>query len=187
MSKDEDGADPERQVPEALNALVAKYGRAVRRFVRKRWRDSPPESHEDIAQEVYLKLLRYPPAKLAKSPEGYLFKIAINVMNDRAKKSVRERRIFESEDAGTYADVAADASMEHEQHTAAEEEYALMAKLLPSLYFAALVLHKRDGYSQAEIAKMIGKSSETVRKYISVALARWSTERKHIATRRSIK
>ncbi len=108
-------------------------------------------------------------------------------MSDFAKKNARERLILDFEDTGTSADATADASVDQEQHTAIEQELALLQKILPPLHLAALVLHKRDGYSQAEIAKVIGKSTETVRKYISEAIARWTVERNHIGTRRSVK
>jgi DNA-directed RNA polymerase specialized sigma24 family protein len=109
------------------------------------------------------------------------------VLNDFAKKNAREQVSFDSEAASRYSEATADDSLDHDKNTEYERELAFLKKLLPPLYFAALVLCKRDGLSHGEVGKVIGRSSETARKYISEAIARHAVARKHVGTRGTVK
>ena len=53
---------------------------------------------DDLAQEVYLRLLRFKDADLIRHPQAYLYQIARNVLADRLaiEGSMRERVVFDS-------------------------------------------------------------------------------------------
>src|SRR3984957_880494 len=67
----------------------------LRRFLRRRKAGSSAEI-DDIAQEVFLRLLRYDRSELIDYPQAYLFKIAANVSADWAMRASR-RMLHQSE------------------------------------------------------------------------------------------
>ncbi len=51
---------------------------------------------DDVAQEVFLRLIRYPRSELVEHPQAYLFRMAANVAAERAMRA-RHSRPHESE------------------------------------------------------------------------------------------
>src|SRR5687768_14022872 len=51
---------------------------------------------DDVAQEVFLRLMRYPRSELVEHPQAYLFRMAANVAAERALRA-RHSRPHESE------------------------------------------------------------------------------------------
>src|ERR1044072_6264741 len=79
----------------------------LRKFVRGHGAVSGADVN-DVAQEVFLRLLRYDRAELVEYPQAYLFKMAANVANEWAIRA-RSRRPHESKWLG---DLLADDSPE---------------------------------------------------------------------------
>lgn len=72
-----------------INELYNTYNANVRKFLRAVHRLDDADL-EDIAQEVFLRLLRYPTDEIT-DPQAYLFRIASNVTNEWRNRS-RQRR-----------------------------------------------------------------------------------------------
>ncbi|MBS0420045.1 MAG: RNA polymerase sigma factor [Proteobacteria bacterium] len=167
-----DDSAPEHPLPpRAIEEAYSRYNGELRQFFRRLSRRS--ETSDDLVQEVYLELLRYPPRETLREPQAFLYKIAWHVMN---RFYARERR------AGVPLDVATLKSVQDEAAAAqwtddtlsnldAEQRILSVLKQLPPLYGAALILWKRDGLPYSEIGRQLGISTHTVRKYLTRAMA----------------
>lgn len=155
---------------EAREDAFLPYRAELRRFLRIK--SGCDQTAEDLAQEVYLRLLRFASAEVAESPQAYIYRVASNVMNDWLLRRRRDRITFNSEvadavdplDAGQ---VALDAS---ETLHVQQELHRLMSDL-PAAQQTALIMMKRDGRSYEEIAKALGVSERTVKRLIARAIA----------------
>jgi RNA polymerase sigma factor (sigma-70 family) len=131
---------------------------------------------EDLAQELYVKIATRDPAVTAENPVALIYRIAANVMLDRARGEAR---------AG-----ARDAAWRRVAHTAvgvedvaeeppADEAVSSRQRLrqlvdavadLPPQMQRAFRLHKLEGMSHAATAQAMGISVKSVEKHISAAL-----------------
>ena len=67
-----------------VSNIAARYGDRLRRFLSQRLRnvaDAP-----DLAQEVFLRLMRVEHHETIRSPEAYLFTVASHVLHQHALK-----------------------------------------------------------------------------------------------------
>jgi RNA polymerase sigma factor (sigma-70 family) len=168
-------ADPDIQpaapAAESPVSVAEQYGKPLERYLLRRVRDG--QDARDLAQEVYLRLLRVGKAELsAGDSPAYLYWIASHVVYEFKLRARRERVIFNSD--------AVDALTERPPELERDpigEEFDLEAQLnralkrLPAAYRAVLLMHKRDGLSFAEVAQELRLSKHTVKKYMGRALA----------------
>ena len=63
-----------------------KWRKPIRNWLRNR-ASVPPGDIDDLAQEVFLRLLRYSDDITVDNPQGYLFRIAANVANEWRERS----------------------------------------------------------------------------------------------------
>lgn len=162
---------PVSPAPDASVSVAEQYGKPLERYLMRRIRDG--QDVRDLAQEVYLRLLRVGKGELAAGDSpAYLFWIASHVVYEFKLRARRERVIFDSD--------AADAQAEHPQEMARDplsEELDITGQLdralkrLPPAYRAVILMHKRDGLSFAEVAQELQLSKHTVKKYVGRALA----------------
>src|SRR5579859_6786020 len=68
--------------------IAARYGRRLRRFLSIRLRNAADVP--DLAQEVFLRLLRVEGYESIRSPEAYLFTIASHVIQQHAVRRASE-------------------------------------------------------------------------------------------------
>src|SRR5687768_4378096 len=68
-----------RSVQFATTAVL-EYGHRLRRFLQSRLRRERWHEIEDLAQEVYFRLLRYDDSKLVQDPARYVIGVASNVV-----------------------------------------------------------------------------------------------------------
>jgi DNA-directed RNA polymerase specialized sigma24 family protein len=66
----------------------SEYRSALNRYFRRQVSD--PADAEDLAQEVYLRLLRVEQNATIQNPEAYLYTIAVNLLRERAALSRRQ-------------------------------------------------------------------------------------------------
>ncbi len=152
-------------------SVAEQYGKPLERYLMRRVRDG--QDARDLAQEVYLRLLRVGKGELAAGDSpAYLFWIASHVVYEFKLRARRERVIFDSD--------AVDARTENPQEIERDpigEELDLEGQLtralkrLPPVYRAVILMHKRDGLSFAEVAEALQLSRHTVKKYVGRALA----------------
>lgn len=150
-------------------AIAAQYGGRLRRFLGVRLRS--PADAQDLAQEVFLRLLRVEHQEAIRSPEAYLFTVASHVVHQH---SLRERAApiaVDIDDVLAELQVAADDDPQRQAETEQRLESlrGMLAKLPPH-YSAALVLHRYAGLSIEEIGKELGVARPTAKKYLARAL-----------------
>jgi RNA polymerase sigma factor (sigma-70 family) len=132
------------------------------------------EDAEDLAQEAFLRLLRVPQTDLIVHPDAYLFRIAANLLLEFRMRAKRSRVMFDSDRADSIGRTLGG----DDEPGAAVELLADTASLqraidaLPLKCRTALVLHRRDGLTYAQIGVKLGVSPDMVKKYLAQAVAR---------------
>ena len=138
-----------RSEEEAARA-IGQYGDMVRRLCLVHLKN--PADTEDIFQNVFLKYVLSP--VVFESPEhekAWLIRVTINACKDLVKSFFRSRTVPLEE----LLDQPAPLLEEHQE--------VLEAVLdLPRKYRDAVYLHYYEGYTAAEIGKLLGKNANTV-------------------------
>ena len=149
--------------------LFAEHRGALQAFLNRRVRRRPDAA--ELAQEVYVRLLRAPDIGAIRDPGAYLYTIASNLARDHAR---RERQ------HGTVLDL--DAPLVQEQlaelpgfagQLDAEQRIKRLREVLhqlPPKCHAAVVMQYWQGLSYEEIAQRLGVSTHMVKKYLSQAI-----------------
>jgi RNA polymerase sigma-70 factor (ECF subfamily) len=150
--------------PGAQNPTDPRNRRVVAWF--KRWRKPirqwlshrssvPTADLDDLAQEVFLRLLRYSDDVAIDNPQGYLFRIAANVANEWQERA-RHRR---PHDDSWLEDLQVEFDDEPENTIAREvaREYMQEAvNKLPRRQREVLLLHVSEGLTYKQIAERQG-------------------------------
>lgn len=129
---------------------IERYGDMVRRLCLVHLKN--PADTEDIFQNVFLKYVLSP--VVFESPEhekAWLIRVTINACRDLVKSFFRSRTVPLEE----LLDQPAPLLEEHR-----EVLEAVLA--LPRKYRDAVYLHYYEGYTAAEIGKLLGKNTNTV-------------------------
>lgn len=140
----------------------------LRRFIAGR-RGILPTDLDDVAQEVFLRLLRYESEDLVIDPRGYLFKIAANVVSEWSMRA-RQRYPHESAWLDELTDDA-DAAGEMERAQRNVELYRALSQL-PSRTREVLRLHFGEDLTCREISERLAISCRVVRRDIVHAYTR---------------
>ena len=122
---------------------------------------------DDLAQEVFARLLRVRDADLVRTPLSYLLGIASHVVGEFRQRKHDERVVFDSEVTDELCEspeTAAPAGLAERMELQDRLDRAL--EQLPPTHQLVLLLVKRDGFSYAEAAKAAGLSVHTVEKYL---------------------
>ncbi len=138
-----------RSEEEAARA-IERYGDMVRRLCLVHLKN--PADTEDIFQNVFLKYVLSP--VVFESPEhekAWLIRVTLNACKDLVKSFFRSRTVPLEELLDQPAPLS-------EQHKEVLE--AVLA--LPPKYRDAVYLHYYEGYTAAEIGKLLGKNTNTV-------------------------
>jgi RNA polymerase sigma factor (sigma-70 family) len=132
------------------------------------------EDIQDLAQEVYLRLLRVPEPELVRHPNSYLYRIATNVAREwllhaqQAKEHSPEwlESLAASEDnPETSADQSERDRVVHQ-----------MLHRLPVRYRTAVVLHAYEALTYDEVAVRMGVSKRAVKRYVANGYAQLKEE-----------
>ena len=149
--------------PHQENRLVDWFRRwrtPLRRFLAGRGAVRAADL-DDVAQEVFLRLLRYDAAQIVEHPQAYLFKMAANVA---AEWSIRSSNRLPHESHWLGSLVAEDRPDHALDCEAAQLEIKRALNTLSPRERAILKLHFEEGLSHAEIAKRLGVSFRIVRR-----------------------
>jgi len=112
------------------------------------------EDAEDIAQTVFLRLLRREkPRELVKNPKGYLYRAAVNLSLTIVQTRQRRARTETSEELAVSVPSRASSRAE-ELHRKLYEAIALLNPKAASI----LILRYLHNYSDADIATLLGTS-----------------------------
>jgi RNA polymerase sigma-70 factor (ECF subfamily) len=165
---DEENPDPALDPPSGTRRPQADDDLRNHRLVAwfKRWRKPirqwlshrssvPTADLDDLAQEVFLRLLRYSDDIAIDNPQGYLFRIAANVANEWQERA-RHRR---PHDHSWLEDLQVEFNDEPENAIAREvaREYMQEAvNKLPRRQREVLLLHVNEGLTYRQIAERQG-------------------------------
>ena len=153
-----------------VERLFTQHGGVLQAFLFRRVRRQPDAA--DLAQEVYLRMLRVPDIEAIRNPESYLFTVASNLAKEHARHGYEEGLAVEVEDPDVQEQLAelpafaADLDQEHRVERLRE----VLDQLSPKCR-AAVVLQYWHHQSYQEIAQQLGISTHMVKKYLSQALA----------------
>ena len=163
-----------------VSNIASRYGDRLRRFLSQRLRnvsDAP-----DLAQEVFLRLMRVEHHETIRSPEAYLFTVASHVLHQHTLRQsmapvtvdiselFSELQLTSSDDPAARVDVAQ--RIEHLEHS---------LKQLPLKVSTTLMLHRYAGFSIEEIGQQLGVSRPTAKKYLARALTHCRDAEEHEA------
>jgi len=148
-------------------ASFRTYDKQLHRYLARRL--TQRQDAEDLAQEVYLRLLRIDAAKRVEKPVAYIFGIASHVIADfKSGSKPGHERLEERED-------------ESDERTSSPDDLAERLNLqqqlerafarLPRTHALVLIAHKHCGLSYEETAAELGISIHTVEKYLTQAKA----------------
>ncbi|HUL19459.1 MAG TPA: sigma-70 family RNA polymerase sigma factor [Steroidobacteraceae bacterium] len=155
---------------ELVRQLFITYQSALRAYLYRRVR-SRAEA-EELAQEVYLRLLRVPDMTVILNPEAYLYTIAGNLVKQYAVQQSRGGTSVPPEDPGAQERLSETPSFAQEMDK--EQRIERLGEVLPQLSakcLTVLVLRFWHGLSYEEIAQRLEISTHMVKKYLSQALA----------------
>jgi RNA polymerase sigma factor (sigma-70 family) len=149
--------------------MAAKYGARLRRFLKLRLgnvADVP-----DLAQEVFLRLLRVPNHEEIRSPEAYLFTVASHVVQQHYQKQAAAPASLDWADQ--FADSPGSGTDDPPAHTEMRQRLEHLERMLdqlPPRVAMALIMHRMAGHTIAEIARELGIAEITVKKYLARGL-----------------
>jgi RNA polymerase sigma factor (sigma-70 family) len=154
-----------------VSEIASRYGRRLRYFFTQRLRnraDAP-----DLAQEVFLRLMRVEHHETIRSPEAYLFTVASHVLHQHTLRQANTLPSVDiSEVFAALQLVSSDDPMARADAQNALEEIDRALSELPPKISATLLLHRFGGLSIEEIGRELGVSRPTAKKYLARALTR---------------
>lgn len=163
---DDPSIAPEQQT--VFEAAYREHRGAVVRLLQRRVGN--PDEAEELAQEAYLRALRYRDHK-PESLKALLFRIAINLAGTNAR---RDRAHHATAHTSVDELSLATDELPQDERLAREEYQALIiaaVKALPEKRRQVFVLSRFHGMRQKDIAKRCGISLSMVEKHITNALA----------------
>jgi RNA polymerase sigma factor (sigma-70 family) len=139
-----------------------RWNRNLLQFLGRRVRSSVEV--EDLAQEIYLRLLRAPDLLQVRNPQAYLLRVAGNVVAEWRRQSP-PMESFSVEEEGVPVDeclpeLVLDAALSQER---VDQELARMSPMMR----AAVLLRLRDEHSYKQIAQELDLTPRQVRRYLA--------------------
>jgi len=159
---------PDTDTRPFVTAIAKRYGSRLRRFLSARLRNS--QEVPDLAQEVFLRLLRVDHHESIRSPEAYLFTVARHVLHQHASHAALDQSTVDIAEVITELHtLAGDEPAAKAESAEAVAQFETLLKSLPPRVATALVMHKVFGYTVQEIGDRFGVSRETAKKYLARA------------------
>lgn len=149
--------------------IATKHGRRLRRYLAARLRNAADAP--DLVQEVFLRLLRIERHESIRNPEAYVMTIAAHVLHQHTLRRATDPESLSAVDVlvDLQAAIESDPVTRLDAHTRLEELDRALERLPPNVH-ATFVLHRRDGMTLEEIAKILGVSRPMVKKYLAKAV-----------------
>lgn len=152
----------------ASSQRIAEWARSwnagLTRFLRRRL---PQQiDAEDLAQEVYVRLLRVEKLELIEEPQAYLYKVAVNVAAEWRMRACHSKP-HSADELDTLVAATTPETALSEADFARQLDDALRA-MTPMLR-AVIYLKLRDGMSHEEIARHLGITTRMVRRLLTTA------------------
>lgn len=160
---------------EYLNEIAEKYYDDIYYFCC--YQTSSREDAYDLAQETFLRFIRYAENCQYQNLKGYLITIAVNLCRNYMRAQVQARLLFHGTgmdmDTGMAEGTAA-GNTAHYPACQPEDSLVLAEALrhLPDMQREAVLLHHFYGYKNREIARMTGASYAAVKSRVRQGLAK---------------
>tara|TARA_B100000965_G_scaffold380881_1_gene377831 strand:- start:53 stop:571 length:519 start_codon:yes stop_codon:yes gene_type:complete len=154
----------------SLEELYLRHHAALRRFLARMLRNE--DTAAEVAQEAYLRFLRFAPGRLRSNPKAYLFQVAANAARDRLARDRTTTTIFGE---ATVVDGVPCPQPDAEAVTLGREKMRLLMTAvddLPPRCREVFLMSRFDGLSNGEIAEHLGISRNAVEKHIIKAMVR---------------
>ena len=153
-----------------VERLFAQHGGALRAFFYRRIQHRPDAA--ELAQEVYVRMLRLNDTEAIRNPEAYLYTVASNLAKENMVLERRRAATIDIDDASHHEQLAelsdVNGQIDTEQRVKRLRE---VLRQLPPKCHAVVVLQYWRGMSYEEIAAQLGISTHMVKKYLTQALA----------------
>lgn len=178
MTKGRVGARFEQQPDAALAArLDARFRAPLMSFFLRR--TGSRQDAEDLTQEVFLRILRREEELPSEFAEVYIFKVAANLLRDRARQAAsRQKTDHFSIDEGADAPADLIEDLGPERVLLSQEALAAALQALDTLGERTrdiFVLYRLENMKQREIAALYGISVSLVEKSVARATEHLST------------
>jgi RNA polymerase sigma factor (sigma-70 family) len=145
-----------------LQEWVERWNGQLTRFLRRRV--SASVDAEDLAQEVYLRLLRIDHLEQIEEPQAYLYHVARNTAAEWRERA-QQSRPHSAEELDALIELTTPENLLEE--AAEQQQLDAALRTLPAHIRAVLYLKLRDGKTHEEIALHLGISSRMVRKHLT--------------------
>jgi RNA polymerase sigma-19 factor, ECF subfamily len=176
MTEPEETAN--KPIAQFAGQLFRKYGAELHRYLVRRLRR--PQDADDLAQEVFMRLLRLKDADFVQKPQSYIYGIAAHVVREFRMHAEQdnERLSFDTERLETLADQRPQLQLEDPgERLNLQRQLDRALSRLPPTHRTVLLLLKRDGLSYEEAAAATQLSIHTVEKYLFQAKAMIKAEK----------
>jgi RNA polymerase sigma factor (sigma-70 family) len=159
-------ADPK---PSLVERLFAEHGGGLQSFFRRRIRSKVDAA--DLAQEVYIRMLRIRDQEGIRNPVHYLYTVANNLVKEHAALEHRQAMSIDIEEAPAQEQLETlpvfDGELDARRR--AERLGVVLNQLRPNCR-TALVLRFTHELSYREIAMHLGVSPQMAKKYVAQGL-----------------
>lgn len=153
----------------SIQEIIRSHHGALIKFLRRRL--SIADDAEDVAQETYIRMMRYEGSNELNSPSAMLFRIAVNVANDHGRAAVaRHRQRHTDVDA---VELTSDLPSAEREVLASQTLDLLLETIeqLPPKCKQVFLLSRASDMTYPEIAAHCGISVKMVEKHMSRAIA----------------
>jgi RNA polymerase sigma factor (sigma-70 family) len=149
--------------------LFAEQGAGLRAFFYRRVHR--PADAAELAQEVFLRLLRVRDLDAIHDLQAYLYTVARNLLREHRIREGRMQGSLDADDPTIQEDLSeCPAVGEHIDTEQRIKRLREVLRQLPAKGHAAVVMHYEQGLSYEQIAQRLGVSGHMVKKYLSQAL-----------------
>lgn len=151
-----------------IAAWFDRYHDQLLRFLARGLNDQ--SEAQDLAQEVFLRILRVEDPDLIRHPRAYLYRVAVNVIQEWRLRNQR----FPVKDDHDLEQEAADESGPVDEIEARERAERLNRAVagLPARYRAILVLRVNQGLTHKEVAEKLDITPRMVKRHLIKAYAK---------------
>lgn len=152
-----------------LERLFSEQGGALQAFLYRKVHKHPEAA--ELAQEVYLRMLRVPDMTSVRNPEAYLFAVASNLAKEHTHREARDRSALDIDDPLVQEQLAELPSFagQLDREKSIKRLREVLDQLSPKCR-AAVVLQYWHGLSYEQIGERLGISTNMVKKYLSQAI-----------------
>ena len=153
----------------SIQEIIRRHHSSLIKFLRRRL--SIADDAEDVAQETYIRMMRYEGSSELNSPSAMLFRIAVNVANDHGRAAIarHSKRHTTLQDLELTSEVPS-----AERELLASQTLDLLLETidkLPPKCKQVFLLSRASDMTYPEIAAHCGISVKMVEKHISRAIA----------------